>query len=132
MVDVQLILLYSQTFTQLNEHCDWLILGHVPLIKFKCIPTGIQLRSCCPHAVLIVSLLIVSLFLLKESLNIYNKTLHVWSHKKLVSFVFPRVLMFPLTSSRETSGLSGKQNQLFPSGPYIKCIIFRPTEWCET
>ena len=29
---------------------------------------------------------------------------------KLVSFVFPRVLMFPSTSSRETSGLSGKQN----------------------
>ena len=28
---------------------DWLILGHVPLIKFKCMPTGIQLRSCCPH-----------------------------------------------------------------------------------
>lgn len=22
-----------------NEHCDWLILGHVPLIKFKCILT---------------------------------------------------------------------------------------------
>ena len=27
-----------------------------------------------------------------------------------VSFVFPRVLMFPKTKSRETSGLSGKQN----------------------
>ena len=32
--------------------------------------------------------------------------------------------MFPSTSSRETSGLSGKQNKLFPSGPYIKCILF--------
>ena len=31
--------------------------------------------------------------------------------------------MFPLTSSRETSGLSRKQNELFPSGPYIKCIL---------
>ena len=30
-------LLYTLTFTQLNEHCDWLILGHVPLIKFKLI-----------------------------------------------------------------------------------------------
>ena len=58
------LLLYSYTFTQQNEHCDWLILGHVPLIKFKCIPTGIQLRSCCPHAVF------VCLFLLYESLNI--------------------------------------------------------------
>ena len=38
------------TFTQQNEHCDWLILGRVPLIKFKFIPNGIQLRSCCPRA----------------------------------------------------------------------------------
>ena len=59
---------YEETFTQLNEHCDCLILGHVPLIKFKCNLTGIQLGSCCPHAV------------------------------------------FPSTSSREKSGLSGKQN----------------------
>ena len=58
------ILLYSQTFTQQNEHCDWLILGHVPLIKFKCIPTGIQLASCCPHCAFIC------LFFLQESLNI--------------------------------------------------------------
>ena len=40
-------------FTQQNEHRDWLIFGHAPLIKFKCIPIGIQLRSCCPHAVLV-------------------------------------------------------------------------------
>ena len=31
-----------QIFTEQNEHCDWLILGHVLMIKFKCIPTGIQ------------------------------------------------------------------------------------------
>ena len=33
--------------------------------------------------------------------------------------------MFPSTSnsSRETSGLLGKQNYLFPSGSDIKCII---------
>ena len=36
----------------------------MPLIKFKCILTGIQLHSCCPHAVF------VSLFLLYERLNI--------------------------------------------------------------
>ena len=40
----------------------------------------------------------------------YNKTLNVRSLEKPVSFVFPRVLMFPSTLSRETSGLSGKQN----------------------
>ena len=28
----QLVLLYAQTFTQENEHCDWMILDHVPLI----------------------------------------------------------------------------------------------------
>ena len=39
------------TFTQQNEDCDWLILGHLPLIKFKCIPTGKQLRSCCPRRI---------------------------------------------------------------------------------
>ena len=33
-----------------NRHCDWLILGHVPLIKLTCIPTGIQLCTCCPCA----------------------------------------------------------------------------------
>ena len=33
-------LLYTLTCTQQNEHCDWLVLGHVPLIKFKCILTG--------------------------------------------------------------------------------------------
>ena len=41
---------------------------------------------------------------------IYNKSLNEWSLGKLVSFVFPRVLRFPSTSSRETSGLSAKQN----------------------
>ena len=31
--------------------------------------------------------------------------------------------MFPSTSSRETSGLSGKQDYLFPTGPDIKCTM---------
>ena len=46
---IKCLLLYTLTFTQLNEHCDWLILGHVPLIKFKCIPIEIQLSSSCPR-----------------------------------------------------------------------------------
>ena len=29
--------------------------------------------------------------------------------RETVSFVFPRVLMFPYTKSRETSGLKGKK-----------------------
>ena len=36
-------------------------------------------------------------------------TLDVYSQEK-VSFVFPRVLKFPETKSREKSGLKGKQN----------------------
>ena len=36
--------------------------------------------------------------------------MRAWSLGKLVSFVFPQVLMIPLTSSREKSGLLGKQN----------------------
>ena len=43
--------------------------------------------------------------------------------RETVSFVFSQVLMFPMTSFRETSGLSRKQNLLFPPGPYIKRII---------
>ena len=35
--------------------------------------------------------------------------------------------MFLETKLRETSGVSGNQNQLFPSGPYIKCIMIVPT-----
>ena len=44
--------------------------------------------------------------------------------REIVSFVFPRVSMFPSTSYRETLRLSGKQNSLFPSGAHIKCILF--------
>ena len=40
--------------------------------------------------------------------------------------------MFPSTSSRETLGLSGKQNLLFPSGPYIKCIISFSVLSCQS
>ena len=53
----------------------------------------------------------------------YNKITHVKSLGKPVILVFPRVLMFPSTSSRETSGLLGKQNKLFPSGSDIKCTM---------
>ena len=41
----QLILLYSQTFTQLNRDCHWLILGHVALTEIKCIPISDTLNN---------------------------------------------------------------------------------------
>ena len=34
--------------------------------------------------------------------------------------------MFPESSSWETSRLEGKQNYLFPSWPYIKCVLYLP------
>ena len=47
----------------------------------------------------------------KYSLNsVVHYTLNVWSWGETVSFVFPRVPMFPERKSRETSGLEGKQN----------------------
>ena len=38
---LNILLLYTETFTQQKGHCD------VLLIKFKRIPTGIRMRSCC-------------------------------------------------------------------------------------
>ena len=52
----------------------------------------------------------VLLQLLKEKSKHITKHLNVWSLGKLVSFVFPQLLMFKSTSSWETLGLSGKQN----------------------
>ena len=37
--------------------------------------------------------------------------------RETVSFVFPRVLMFPETKSREN------KTNWFPEGPYIKCFV---------
>ena len=44
--------------------------------------------------------------------------------RKLISFVFPQILMFPSISSRETSGLLGKQN-CFPRDHKLSvyCLI---------
>ena len=38
----QRVLLYSQTFTQLNRDCHCLIVGHVALTEIKCIPIVID------------------------------------------------------------------------------------------
>ena len=40
-----------------------------------------------------------------------------------MSFVFPRLLMFPETKSRETLRVEGKQNSLFPEGADTKCFV---------
>ena len=41
----QYLLLYSQTFTQLNRDFHWLILGHMALTKIKCIQIVIHLSD---------------------------------------------------------------------------------------
>ena len=87
------------------------------LIKFKCILTRIQLYSCCPQAKY------NSTWLFKgES----NKALNVWSLGKLVSFVFPQVLMFPLTSPQETSGLQGVKLRLRQAPMRLNFSLWRP------
>ena len=51
---------------------------------------------------------------------LYNKSLDDWSGNS--EFYFPRISMFPLTSSWETLRFLGKKNySLLPSGPVIKC-----------
>ena len=45
-ISIRAIVIYLD-FCSTRRALDWLILGHVALIKFKCIPTGIQFRSCC-------------------------------------------------------------------------------------
>ena len=40
-----------------------------------------------------------------------------------MSFVFPRLSIFPETKSRETLRVEGKQNSLFPEGADIKCFV---------
>ena len=42
--------------------------------------------------------------------DIHYTLIHCMVPRETNSFVFPRVLMFPETKSRETSGLEGKEN----------------------
>ena len=45
MHEVQWLLLYSSTFSQLNADCHWLILGHMAFTKIKCISIVINLSN---------------------------------------------------------------------------------------
>ena len=40
------------------------------------------------------------------------------------SFCFPRISMFSSAAPRGNIEILGKQNELFPSGPVIKCLMF--------
>ena len=44
-----------------------------------------------------------------------------------IAFSFPRISIFPLTSSRDTFEILGKQNSLFSKGPVVKFSLF--TGW---
>ena len=39
------------------------------------------------------------------------------------SFCFPRISMFPSAAPRGNIEILGKQNEQFPSGPIIKCLM---------
>ena len=104
-INVQNPLLYTSTFTQQNEHCK---VGHVPLIKFKCIPTGIRLRSCYPRTEynrrdqcmkqrdlqLVLTILYARLWIKKLCrlglfvFVIWLKAPNVWSLRKLVYIIY--------------------------------------------
>ena len=43
-------------------------------------------------------------------------------------FCFPRISMFPSAAPRGNIEILGKQNELFPSGPVIKCLML-PLSW---
>ena len=62
--------LYTETFTQQNEHCDWLILGRIPLIEFKCIPTGRQFTVVTCVLNTIAHLFVFAILIALGSLNI--------------------------------------------------------------
>ena len=67
----------------------------------------------------------VLLRLLKEKSKYLSKHLMYGpSGNSLVLFSFESWCFPRLRLGRHQTGLSGKQNWLFPSGPYIKCIIF--------
>ena len=51
----------------------------------------------------------ISASMLTNMVDMLN-IIHLMSDPEGNSFVFPRVLMFPETKSRKTSGLEGKQN----------------------
>ena len=80
----------------------------------------------CAVVALTKSLLVCFCYM---KVQIYNKALNVWSLGKLVSSFFPRVLMFSSTSSRETSGLSGKKTNCFPRDHTLSVYYSPPTEW---
>ena len=72
--------------------------AHISLID------NCEWRSCAVFVCLFYYMIVYGEF------SLYNKALKEWSLAKSVSFVYPRVLMFPLTSSQEISGLFRKQN----------------------
>ena len=44
----QTLLLYTPTFTQQNEHCDWLILGHMPPDQIQMYPDQDTIAQLLP------------------------------------------------------------------------------------
>ena len=58
--------------------------------------------------------------------GLYNKSLKDWSHgKQLILFSLNLIVNVSLGSVSKNIEILEKQNQLFPSGPVIKCLASR-------
>ena len=53
---------------------------------------------------------------------LYNKSINDWSLGKQL-ILFPKNLMFPSAMPQGNNEILGKQNELFPEGPVIKCLL---------
>ena len=56
---------------------------------------------------------------------LYNKSLNDWSRGK-------QFILFPSTAPRGNIEILGNQNELFPSGPVIECLLFLCKEPAKT
>ena len=58
--------------------------------------------------------------------GLYNKSLKDWSHgKQLILFSLNLIVNVSLGSVSKNIEILEKQNQQFPSGPVIKCLVSR-------
>ena len=97
--------------TYFNRDCHLLMLGHMALHKIKCILIETHLSNCTPLGIH---------YSTPDQRMVESGVTE--GGENTASFHF-QVLMFPSTSSQETSGLSRKQDYLFPTGSDIKCIM---------
>ena len=104
----------------------WRQTGNSSLLPAKCWPLLHVIRACSwrwPDVLTRISARFSKFAFVFIKLFCYitnHLMIGPWGNSE---FCFPRISMFPSTSSRENIEILGKQNSLFPSGPVIKCIL---------